>query len=248
MTKEFVTTYFDGEGRPWMEQCLRRSADWCVANSVGTLVIFTATGEGPHFAAKELLLQGAYKNLRIVAITPPVGRPYRQIPGDPNSLLVRSGLSSAMRDELTALGVSVVSAHLPFKEMYDGSDRVSEWKRVAEAYGVLGGGFALCIQAVLVACDAGLVEHGQQVVVASADTSLAVRACRTESFLSPLEGFLVEHIICRPSRYNISKRLHEAFAAPADDDDDDVIDTSSEDASDPKQLPSPAENVDEEES
>lgn len=214
MNTENPTYYFAEEGRPGMEECIRRSADWCVQTGITTMVIFTGTGVGPHYAAKELLVQERFKNLRVVAVTPPYGRPYRSDLNDPNSPLIHSGINPAMRDELTSLGVGIVSAHLPFKEMYDGKERTSEWTRVAEAFGILGGGFALCVQAILVACDAGLVEHGARVVAMSADTSIEAVGCRTETFLSPLEGLLVGHIICRPRRYNISKRLHETIKAP----------------------------------
>jgi hypothetical protein len=210
---QHTTKYFDGEGRASMEACIQAAADWCVANEVETLVIFSGTGEGPHHAATKVLTQARYKSLRLVAVTPPYGRPYKLDPRDPDSPLVHSGIKKAMRDDLTALGVEVASAHLPFKEMYDGKERTSEWTRVAESFGVLGGGFALCIQAVLVACDGGLVAHGERVVALTADTAIDVRACRTESFLSPIEGLLVGHVICRPIRYNISKRFHETIDA-----------------------------------
>lgn len=211
MKTDSPTYYFAAEGRPAMEECIQRSADWCLANNIATMVIFTGTGAGPHYAAKELLIQEQFKNLRVVAVTPPVGRPYRSDLNDPNSPLIQSGINPAMRDELMSLGIGIVSAHLPFKEMYDGKERTSEWTRVAEAFGILGGGFALCVQAVLVACDAGFVQHGERVVALTADTAIEASACRTESFLSPLEGLLVGHIICRPARYTISKRIHEAI-------------------------------------
>lgn len=214
--KEMLTRYVPTEGRAWVTTCLHHAADWCVSDGIDTLVIFTGTGEGPHYAATELLVTDPYRKLKAVAVTPPAGRPYRQVPGDDTSPLIRAGLTEPMREKLRSLGVPVVSAHLPFKEMWNGAkERTSEWTRVAEAYGVLGGGFALCVQAALVACDAGMIEHGARVVALSADTAIVVRACRTESFLSPYEGLLVEHIICRPLRYNISKREHEAFAPPA---------------------------------
>jgi uncharacterized protein len=212
MTTELVTAYFDGEGRPWMFECIHRAADWCLSANITTLVIFTGTGEGPHYAAKELLVREQYRHLKVVAVTPPVGRQYKKDPTDPASPVVHSGIKDAMRDELTALGVVVISAHLPFKEMYDGRNRTSEWSRVSEALAALGGGFPYCIQAVLMACDAGALKHGERVVALSADTAFVARACRTESFLSPLEGLLVEHVICRPARYNISKMHHETIA------------------------------------
>jgi hypothetical protein len=212
MTTSETTIYFDAEGRASMEQCIKHAADWCVSKKIETLVIFSGTGDGPHYAATKILPTEPYKGLRVVAVTPPYGRPYKLNPNDPDSPLVHSGIKKAMRDDLTALQVDVVSAHLPFKERYDGKERTSEWTRVAESFGVLGGGFALCIQAILVACDAGFVAHGERVVALTADTALEAIACRTESFLAPLEGLLVGHVICRPARYNISKRIHETIA------------------------------------
>lgn len=209
-----ITTYFDVEGRASMEQCIQLAADWCVSKKIQTMVIFSGTGEGPHYAATKLLPQALYSGLRVVAVTPPYGRPFRIDPRDPQSPLVHSGIKKAMRDDLAALQVDIVSAHMPFKERYDGNERTSEWTRVAESFGVLGGGFALCIQAILVACDAGFVQHGERVVALTADTAIEALACRTESFLSPLEGLLVGHVVCRPARYNISKRIHETIKVP----------------------------------
>ena len=81
---------------------------------------------------------------------------------------------------------------------------------VDRAFGVLGGGFSFCIQAVLMACDAGAVAAGERVAAMSADTSLVVLASQSESFLSSFTGLLVNHIICRPMLYDISKRFHFA--------------------------------------
>lgn len=236
MTKSLVTQYVPTEGRAWVRESLRHAADWCLSESIATLVIFTGTGEGPYLAGTELLTRDKYKKLKVVAVTPPAGRPYKQDPTDVNSPIVHSGLSEAMREKLTTLGIPVVSAHLPFKECWSGADeRTSEWTRVAEAYGVLGGGFSYCIQAALVSCDSGMVAHGTRVVTVSADTALALRACRTESFLSPYEGLLVEHIICRPEKYTISKSRHESVAPP-DPGHGDVVETTGAVAPSP-QLP-----------
>ena len=206
--RQEATNYVDGEGRNFMQGCISRSIEWCERAGLNKVVIFTGNGDGAHYAAKEILSREKYNHIMIIAVTPPVGREYRTNPADPASPMVRAGISPAMLDELSALGVSVVAAHLPFKGIQIGRERSSEWTRVAEAYGVLGGGFALCIQAVLVACDAGAVQSGERVVVASADTAFTAIASRTESFLSPKEGLLVEHIICRPLRYQISKPTH----------------------------------------
>ncbi|MBK9262700.1 MAG: hypothetical protein IPM54_23220 [Polyangiaceae bacterium] len=202
------TVYFPGEGKDFLQDCIMQSIEWCIHTQIKKVVIFSGTGAGAHFAATKILTQEGYSDLQLIAVTPPFGRPYRTNPADPGSPTVRTGIKQAMRDELAALGVAVVTAHLPFKGIHVGRERSGEWTPISEAYGVLGGGFALCVQAVLMACDAGCLESGERVVVASADTAFSAIACRTESFLSPTEGILVEHIICRPMQYRISKAKH----------------------------------------
>ncbi len=215
MTDRHQTQYFTGEGRTHMRDCMHAAVETCHQLGIDRLVIFTGNGDGPHYVAREHLKLERYKNLRVVAVTPPAGRPYRSDITNPESPMIRAGVPTPMRDELRGLGVPVVSAHLPFKEMYNGTERRSEWTRVNESFGIFGGGVAYCIQAVLVACDAGELEHGARVVAATADTAIVIEyACRTESFLSPLEGMLVGHIICRPAHYDISKRLHERNKPP----------------------------------
>jgi hypothetical protein len=203
-----TTRYFDGEGRAFMEPCLRHTFKWCADHHVGKVVIFTGTGEGPMFAARSLLPD--YENITAVAVTPPAGRLYVRDPTKAERELVRSGVPPRIHQFLQAFGVPVISANLPFKQIE--GDQASPWPQVERAYGVLGGGFALCVQAVLVACDAGRVAVGERVAAATADTAIVVLAARSETFLSSTEGLLVEHILCRPRRYTISKMNHESLA------------------------------------
>jgi len=212
------TVYFAGEGHEYMQECIEKSADWCATKKISTLVIFTGTGAGPHYAAKELLPRQRFKDLRVVAVTPPHGRSYRQNPADPNSPIISSGISPGLRDQLVAFGIQVVSAHFPFKDIAAESPRPTDWSRAAEAFGILGGGFSYCVQAILLACDAGALAHGERVVALSADTAFEATACRTESFVSGLDGMLVGHIICRPGRYTISKQFHETVFEPSTPD------------------------------
>ncbi len=211
MSHSYETTYFDVEGRDNVHACLDLAINASRFHRAETLIVFTATGAGPQYVADKYLLEDEFQTLKVVAVTPPVGREYRIKPGDKSSPLVSAGIPPVVRDELASLGVQVVSAHLPFKEIHDGRERRSEWSRVAEAYGVLGGGFALCVQSLLVATDAGVVVPCEKVVVASADTAFVAYASRTETFLSPYSGLIVEHIICRPLRYDISRREHYLF-------------------------------------
>lgn len=205
------TMYFSGEGRPYMQECLHACFEYCVKYNINKIVIFTGSGEGPLYALQSLLTRREYENLKVVAVTPPVGRQYR---AEPQGDIVNAGVSDPLRRVLNNSGISVVSAHLPFKGIHLGSDRTSELARVGEAFGIMGGGFSLCIQSVLVACDAGYVDVGEPVVAASADTAIAAVATRTESFLSPNASLIVEHIVARPAVFTISKPHHQKWFTP----------------------------------
>ncbi len=205
------TEYFVGEGRAHMQMCLETTFEWCAKNHVSKAVIFTATGDGPLYAVKNLLPRPDLSGVRVIAVTPPFGRVYREDPRKKDSPLVRAGIQPAMKQLLSGFGVPVIAAQLPFKEVHGGQNeqRSSEWTKVSQALSILGGGFPLCVQAVLVACDAGEVEPGERVAALTADTSVIVLSSRTETFLSQREGLLIEHILCRPGRYDISKAEHE---------------------------------------
>jgi hypothetical protein len=208
-TRLLQTIYVDSEGRPSMEACIRASFEFCRDHGIGKVVLFTSTGDGAMFAVDNFLTREDFSLIQMVAVTPPAGKPYRLTPDDNKSALVSSGVQPARKDFLRDMGVPVISAHMPFKVTTGASPPV--WNESAEAFGVLGGGFSLCVQAVLMACDAGEVEMGERVVAASADTSIVAIASRTELFLAPHHGLLVEHIVCRPRRFNISKRHHVAL-------------------------------------
>jgi hypothetical protein len=91
MKRDLATTYFDNEGRDSMQECITHAFEWCVVEHIGAIVIFSGTGEGPLFAGKELLPQSRFSTMRVVAVTPPSGRPYKANPTDPNSPIVRAG-------------------------------------------------------------------------------------------------------------------------------------------------------------
>jgi len=208
MTDLRQTMYLPGEGRVHMKQCITQAFARCRELSVKRLVLFTGTGEGVLYALQEMLPQPDYSEIEIVAVTPPIGRRYKLDPRDPSSPIVEAGIASEVRNFLVEAGVVVISAHMPFKALGDPESPTSGMTMAGEVLSILGGGFPLCIQSALVACDAGAVSVGERVVVASADTAIVLLTTRTETFLSKNVGLLVEEFICRPAVFDISKREH----------------------------------------
>lgn len=67
---------------------------------------------------------------------------------------------------------------------------------------IFSGGTALCVWAILAACDAGIVPHGEHVIGCCADTSIVAKATPTAQFLS---SFTVREFVCKPLVHDISK-------------------------------------------
>lgn len=205
------TKYLENEGRSQMRDCISEAFSYAISNKIVTIVMFTGSGDGPLLAAQTYLPDPEYKSVRIVAVTPPVKKAYRSDPHNKESRVIVSGLSPAMKDFFEGAGVEVCSGQLLFKPLRVGSKLESEWSRVEAALNMMGGGLALCVQSVILACDSGSISPRERVVCLTADTAIDCNASRTEDFLSETDGLIINHIICRPIRFTITKPHHAIY-------------------------------------
>lgn len=207
-----TTAYLEQEGRSQMATCIDEAFSYAKASDITTMVMFTGSGDGPLLAAQNYLISPEHKKVRLIAVTPPYKKAYRSDPLVKDSPVVISGISSPMRDFLKGAGVEICSGQLLFKPLRVGGKLDSEWSRVEAALSIMGGGLALCVQAIILACDAGYVNPRSQVVALTADTAIDAFAARTEDFLSETDGLIINHIICRPAKFTISKANHRIYA------------------------------------
>lgn len=187
------TTYFLHEGKENLRECLKLSFDAAVAHAITKLVIFTGVGEGVKIAIQEFLPLPEYKDISIVAVGFPAGRIPDSVPARDLELF---------RDS----NVPFVRSHLPFDPMHG----TFHERGTGQGLSLLGsaletfcGSMSLCVQAVLVACDAAEIEEGEHVIALTSDTSILVRACPTCDFLT---DFVVREILCKPAILTISKK------------------------------------------
>ena len=109
-----------------------------------------------------------------------------------------------MRDALVRNNIVIVQAAMPFRG-FDAVAISSTARVIRQSLAIFGGGMNLCVQAVLMACDAGSLNTGQRCIAFSADKAIVARAAHTHSFLAKGSRFTVEHILCKPLRYQITR-------------------------------------------
>lgn len=193
-----TTTYFPCEGKSNLRTCMRLAFETAISRGIETIVIFTGVGEGPEIALKEYCSRRDYQDIQLIAVTFPRGQRFKD-----NEL---AEISSEVRSLLGERGVPLLRAHLPFHPIAAhhrhhgilGQDLTL----IGNALSVFGGSMSLCVQAALMACDAGCVEIGDHVISMTSDTAIVVRTAPTERLLT---DFIIREIICKPLFLTIGK-------------------------------------------
>jgi hypothetical protein len=196
----YQTTYFWQEGKDNLRDCLRIAFEAAKQHGIEKIVIFTGEGEGVKIAYDEFSTQSEYNDIQIVAVTFPHGYKREISPEDRDWMMIRK--------------IPVVQAHLPFdpiKAQFQGHGILGQdFSLLGNALNIFGGSISLCVQAVLMACDAGTVSKGEHVIALTSDTSILVRSAPTSQLLT---DFIVREIFCKSAVLDISKR--EQLEEPA---------------------------------
>ena len=194
-------TYFAEEGHSNLNECLRLSFETLLQYGLEKLVIFTGIGAGVQEAIDRYLSEPKYSHVQLVAVTFAQGFEVT-VDGKPRPHV----FPEQRKQAFAARGIPVVRAHLPFDAISTQHQRngllAQDLGIVGNALNIFCGSMSLCVQAVLIACDAGEVAVGEHVIVMTSDTSLLVRAAPTTRLLN---DFIVRQIICKPAFLTIAK-------------------------------------------
>ncbi|HEY1210772.1 MAG TPA: hypothetical protein VGE85_15500 [Terracidiphilus sp.] len=200
-----VIEYFFHEGKENLEDCLRIAFETAVSRDVKTIVIFTGIGQGPRIAIEKYLSQPRFKEIQLIAVTFPYGQRFKDG--------AHIEISPKTLDFLVENGVPLLRAHLPFAPIAAhyrqhgilGQDLTL----IGNALSIFGGSMSLCVQAALVASDAGYLELGQHAICLTSDTAILARTSPTQDFLT---DFIVREILCKPMALTVVK--HEKRLTP----------------------------------
>jgi len=206
------TVYFNKEGKDNLRPCMQIAFDTAVARDIDTIVIFTGIGEGPKIAIKEFRSEEAFQGIKIIAVTFPCGQRFKD--GEVE-------ISSEVRALLKENDVPLIRAHMPFNPIRAHHQHHGilgqDLTLIGNALSIFGGSMSLCVQAAVMACDAGCLEIGEHVIAMTSDTAIIVRTSPTERLLT---DFIVREVLCKPLFLTITKN-EEVF-----EDESDVIDAT----------------------
>lgn len=197
---KYPTEYFLQEGKENMRRCLQATFEAAEAHNIKKVIIFTAAGLGVKMAIDDYLSQERFAEIKLIAVTFPSQTQFSK--GDPIEYTIPIDIS----EFLASKSVPIVRAHLPFEPIrthYQGHGVLGQdFSLIGNALRIFCGSMSLCVQAVLMASDAGYVALGEHVIAMTSDTSILARAAGTSRFLTDL---IVREIICKPVLLTIGK-------------------------------------------
>jgi len=199
MSKAHSIVYFDTEGRENLPNVLRSvKRAFTKRDDLRTckVVIYTAIGEGPA------LLYNMLQQWEPTIIAVTVGPDYFVVRGDKKLYPSIPPKAKAFFD---GVKIPVLKSRLPFDKIEGASAYNEQMKLVADVISLFGGSFVPCVQAVLQACDHGLVATGEKVVAVTGDCAAVVTASTTGKFLTREGGMAINEIICKPRNFTIAR-------------------------------------------
>jgi uncharacterized protein len=197
---QYPTEYFLEEGKGNLTRCLHATFEAAAAHNIKKVIIFTSAGQGAIMALQDYCSQERFADIKLIAVTFPSQTQFSV--GDPSEHTIPKNVC----DIFAAKNIPIVRAHLPFDPIpahYKGHGLLGQdFSLIGNALRIFSGSMSLCVQAVLMASDAGHVDLGEHVIAMASDTSILARAAATSRFLTDL---IVREIICKPVLLTIGK-------------------------------------------
>ncbi len=197
-----TTTYFLQEGRENLEDCLKVAFQASKQHRIGKIVIFTSRGEGVRIALQSFCSLPEYSDIQLVAVTFPAGKVFT----DSANNSFKAEITSPDLKLFEEHHVPIVRAHLPFDPIKPGIRQqgflAQDLTAVGDVLSMFCGSMSLCIQSIVLACDAGYVHPGEHVIALTSDTAILAKASFTHNMLSEM---IVREILCKPAILTIGR-------------------------------------------
>lgn len=192
------TEYFHEEGKVNLRECMRIAFETAVSRGIDTIVIFTGIGEGPELALKEFRPLAPFQDIKLIAVTFPYGQRFK----DGKEVKISPEIHRLLEEN----HIPLIRAHMPFNPItphYRNHGILGQdLTLIGNALSIFGGSMSLCVQAAVMACDAGCLEIGDHVISMTSDTAIIVRTAPTDRLLT---DFVVREVLCKPLFLTIIK-------------------------------------------
>jgi hypothetical protein len=200
-----TTFYYYSEGKINLDRTVELVNKRLNQTKIKKAIVFTADGIGAQ-KLKQIIKR---KNVEIIAVTFPYRQPFHTNDNLGNRKEFFAGTSKkTVCNELRQSGITLVQGVMPLQDIPipNGLHSDTKIQTINSTLSLFSGGLKLCIEAILMASDAGYIEQGEETIAFSADTAIIATGCRKEWLFHPIEGLEIKEFICKPRKLSITHK------------------------------------------
>lgn len=193
--------YYEDEGPHHLDETIERAVARAVELGIEKLVVFTKTGEGALKAASS----ACKHRIKVIAASFAVAQKLRDKTKEDAPPETVGIADPVIRGRLKEHGVEVISGDLPFQDLFIPGAADVKLMAIGATLDLLAGGLRFCVQAVIMATEAGYVDPGEDVVAMAADVAIVATGSYKLTLFSPFTGMQIREIICKPRNLTLTK-------------------------------------------
>ncbi len=191
-------TYFKKEGRMNIDDTFNLVKRRALKLNIKKIFVFSANGE----SVLEIAKLCSDCELNIYAVT----FPYKQKFYKNNEEVIETGIvNDDIKKMLQELDVKIIQGVMPFQDIIIPDAKDVKLSTIINTLSLFGGGMQLCIEAVIMAFEEGVIEEGEEVISCSADTAIVASGSFKRLMFSPFEGMEIKEIICKPRNLTLTR-------------------------------------------
>lgn len=138
------------------------------------------------------------KEIEIIAVSFPYKQEFNiKDKNDENKKVIPQTSKKKVRERLFDNNIELVQGTMPFSEIIIPGTREIKKSTIVNTLSLISRGLSFCVQSVLMATDAGVVEKGKDVIAMSADTAVVANSANSQWLFHPVEGLEIKEIICK---------------------------------------------------
>ena len=184
--------YFNEEGQKNTNKVLELVLKKAQELTINKIIIFTSNGD-TAFELRKL-----NEEIEIIAVSFPYKQEFNvKDKNGENKKVIPETSKRKVRKKLFDNNIELVQGTMPFNEIIIPGTKEIKKSTIVHTLSLISRGLSFCVQSVLMATDAGVVEKGEDVIAMSADTAVVVNSANSQWLFHPVKGLQIKEIICK---------------------------------------------------
>ncbi len=193
--KSSSTYYFDSFGRKNVTKTIEIVTKKCKSGNIKKVFVFAATKKSVYQLYESLKLLGC----KIYAVSFPYKQEFIINKGDgQEEEYIPETSQDNVREEFRDNNIELIQGCMPFDEIVLPYINDAKIQTLTYTLGMISKGLVLCVQSIIMGCDSGCAEPGEEVIAMSADTAIVATACQKRWLFHPEKGMRIKEILCKP--------------------------------------------------